>query len=706
MARLVRTYRRNDRQRATGRLRTCAISLSAAMVICAGSTSALAQFTKDARPDDASRGVPKTPTPEFAPAPPNKGQEGGKDGSDAATLPPDVPQFPVGAFVITYALDHPQLPGIEDLLLTEVTLSHAIDGYIAPRPGVPEETIVLGDVSLGPSGKFSVSALNAVTTALAKELNRQGVVGVTVATSEKEFGVDPETNKPKDLRKPGQIAVTLVVKVLLVKELRTIAFGERIPPERRINAEEHARILDNSPLAVFEGGEPQRYDLLRKDLLDEYVFRLNRHPGRRVDIAVSAADNAGAKPSDATDRPPDGLAVDLLVNENKTWLAYFQISNTGTRQTNIWRERFGFVENQVTDSDDVLSLDYITAGFDASHAFSASYERPVYGDWVRGKIFGQWNQYTASDVGQTNERFRGEGYTVGGELIANIFQDRELFVDGVVGLRYQELETTNEATANLRGSGKFLIPSFAVRLERQTESQTTTGSLGIDFNVSDAVGTGTQEFRQLGRQRPDADFATLNWDITHSMYLDQWIFGDSWKDTSEQGNPTLAHELVLGFRGQYAFENRLVPNFEQIAGGLFSVRGYPESVAAGDTVVVGSIEYRLHIPQAFGYDPEPGQLFGKPFRYQPQSPYGRADWDIIAKAFFDAGRTINSKIRNDIESDQTLLGTGVGFEFLFKRNFTVRVDWGVALNDIREADGTLNVKSGSNRFHILATLLF
>ena len=41
--------------------------------------------------------------------------------------------------------------------------------------------------------------------------------------------------------------------------------------------------------------------------------------------------------------------------------------------------------------------------------------------------------------------------------------------------------------------------------------------------------------------------------------------------------------------------SRLVPNEEMAVGGLYTVRGYPESITAGDTVINGTIEYRYHL---------------------------------------------------------------------------------------------------------------
>ena len=42
-------------------------------------------------------------------------------------------------------------------------------------------------------------------------------------------------------------------------------------------------------------------------------------------------------------------------------------------------------------------------------------------------------------------------------------------------------------------------------------------------------------------------------------------------------------EVALSVRGQYSFDDRLIPQNEDVAGGLYSVRGYEESETAGDT---------------------------------------------------------------------------------------------------------------------------
>ena len=43
---------------------------------------------------------------------------------------------------------------------------------------------------------------------------------------------------------------------------------------------------------------------------------------------------------------PGGVVLDYLVSEAKPWTVYAQASNTGTKETESWRERFGFIHNQ------------------------------------------------------------------------------------------------------------------------------------------------------------------------------------------------------------------------------------------------------------------------------------------------------------------------------------------------------------------------
>ena len=127
-------------------------------------------------------------------------------------------------------------------------------------------------------------------------------------------------------------------------------------------------------------------------------------------------------------------------------------------------------------------------------------------------------------------------------------------------------------------------------------------------------------------------------------------------------------------------------------------------------MIIGSAEYRFHLPRtamamserASPYYGKSPRIFGDTFRPVPPQPYGRPDWDLIPKAFIDVGHTINNQ-GQFFETDDTLVGAGLGLEFAYKQNVNLRVDWGVALKSVGEPE---SVKAGSNRFHISFTVLY
>jgi len=551
------------------------------------------------------------------------------------------------------------LPIAGGLLEEPVTLLKVQDGYVAPRPGFTTVSVVVSE-AVGQGAKFYESALRRIGESMVESMNRRGVIGVYVTVGLK-----------------GQEA-EMVIFTSRVTKVRTIAFGGRADEAERVDFSGHQAIRNGSPVRAELGA-----DILRKDALDEYIYRLNRHPGRAVDVAVSRG-NA-----------PSEVNLDYLVSENKPWLAYAQVSNTGTDTTREWRERFGFIHNQLTGHDDILALDYNTANFRYSHALMGSYEFPVIGDRVRLKLFGTYSDFTAEDVGLADEDYKGQDWSMGAELIWNVYQYKQLFVDVFGGARWRHIRVENDPAA-VQGDEDFFLPRIGARLERVTPRHITMATAFFEFNAPAISDSQQRQMEYLGRLNPDEQWVTFQWDFRHTLFMDEWfdyLFGAP--------KETLAHELTGSFRGQYAFDYRLIPNFEDVIGGMYTVRGYPESTASGDTALVASIEYGLHIPRLFNTQPTPKTIpyLNTPFRVAPQQPYGAADWDLVVRPFFDIGRTmVNDRL--PYENNETLMGTGIGLELALMRNFSMRCDYGIGLSD------TDQVKANSYRVHFCATLSF
>ncbi len=592
------------------------------------------------------------------------------------------PSFQISRFNLSYSAgDHPELPPLDEVLASaEASLTQTDAEYVAWRPDIESMTFRPADMSGDRAETFTAGAIQMVLEGVLKYLTDREFMAVQVVPAQGQL----DLNQGRDLRE-GRTELDLLIITGLVTQVRTLAAGDRIPLEEREDNKRHAFIRASSPFQPYEEGDEPRRDILKKDQLDDFLFRLSRHPGRRVDASLAPATETF------------GVSLDYLVSENKEILFYSQISNTGTEQTDEWRYRFGLFHNQLTGNDDLFNFEYITAGFDESHAVSGSYDARVFdSDYWRWRAYALWSQFIASEVGFADERFTGESWQVGGELVWNVFQDRQLFLDLVGGARYENIEVDNQIVG-LRGEEDFFLPYAGLRLQRHTEEARTDVSATIEWNVASVTDVDRRAINRLGRLFPDDDWTVLRWDVAQSFYLEP-LFRGFGADSSQP--PSLTHEIALRFRGQYAFENRLIPQEEQVAGGLYSVRGYPESVVVGDTVLLGTVEYRFHVSHAFGFEPNPGQFLGKPFRWRPQHAYGPADWDLILRGFLDIGHTINSEPFS-FEKNETLIGTGFGFELQYQSNLSIRVDWGFALEDVPG-----RVDSGSSEVHFAATIVY
>lgn len=608
-----------------------------------------------------------------------------------ATAKPDLDdgtRKKITEFVIRYDRENPGHPLAEEVLDAEVELVETPDGYIAPRADLPANVKVrLADVPGLSNQWFFDSALAQIAPAVVRRMQTLGLIGVFVIPDQSQ--IDVVDGVVVDKRPEGVTSLTLQVTTGVVTSLRTVGLGERLPEDQTVDNAIHQRIKDRSPVYPTVEGKPQ-HDLLQRDAIDDYVFRLNRHPGRRVDVAVAA---------DGTEQ--GGVAMDYVVTENRPWMLFAQLSNTGTisSRANL-RERFGFVHNQLTNNDDTFSVDYLTGNFEDPHAVTTSYEAPVFGsDRVRWKIFGSWYTYESGEVGLSGLDFEGDGWAVGAEIKANFYQDRDLFLDVVGGARWENINVDNK-TLSISADTNLFIPYAGLRLERVRQAEQTYASVIGEFNVPGISGTDDDDLNPLGRIDADDSWFTMNYDISHSFYLEPLF-------SKKNEASALANEISMYLRGQWTPDARLIPNAQGVIGGLYSVRGYPEALVAGDSTIVGTLEYRYHIPHGMAPSGKPGEFFGTPFRWVPQYTFGPVDWDLIAKVFVDAGAIFNNNTFDFEDESVTLVSAGVGLELALTRRFNARVDVGFPLKDYDDPAGNdSDVDVGDYEIHFVLTVVF
>ncbi len=612
------------------------------------------------------------------------------------------PLYQVGEIELIYATGHPAHPPLELLYSVDLALGNAGDGFVGPRMGGQNLWFTLRELPAGPPIEIYASGLRELAEQLVSELNALGLMGVYVAPHEQD--IQPDTGH--DLRPPGQTRLRLVIYTGRVRGLRTFAAGAG-GDQARVNDPEHERIRELSPVhagaptgvgaaAGVAGAGPDGDLILRREL-DEYLAYLNRHPGRRVDMNVTPS------------REPGGVYLDYLVAESKPWQVYAQVANTGTESTGEWRQRLGFSHYQLTGHDDVAHIDYVTGADGLGPEFNGdvqawfgSYDFPLWSSRrTRAGFNGSWSEYDASQLGFPDGTFTGSQWSVASELTATVMQREDLFVDALAGARWLDVEVKNFDLPS--ASDQFFVPYFGARVERLRDTSTFVASLGFERSLPGVAGSdlSSEEAQIFGRSDLDDDWFMATWDVLLSFYLEPLLWPRSWRNGRTHEGSTLAHELWFSLRGQDAFGYRLIPQVQRTLGGLYTVRGYDQSLVVGDSVWNLQSEYRLHIPRLL----RPGRpvvlpVFGA-FRQRPEVVFGRPDWDLIARVFYDAGHTHQSDAVPG-EEDQTLTSVGLGLELSLYRYIALRFDYGWALSDLN----AFQVERGDGEGWFSATLRY
>ncbi|MBM44187.1 MAG: hypothetical protein CMJ36_04140 [Phycisphaerae bacterium] len=590
--------------------------------------------------------------------------------------------YGVSTFGLKWNHSHPDLPSMDSLLSMPIALTRTPEGWIGPRPGHVVVTS-LGELNAAGGGTFWSSALGTISTNLSAKLIQDGLMGVFVTVDQSQISAAADS-LGQDLRQGWNLELDYIMTVGRISEVRTVAAGDRLDSDAGINNPVHQRIIDESPLKG--DSEDTQGDLLWRKQLEEYFLYLSRHPGRTVEASVAASSQ------------PGGVSLDFLVRENKPLTLIVELSNTGTSQEGYFRQRYGLYHSQLTGNDDTLSLTYLTSDFDRSNAFFGKYDARLPGtERMRWSLAGDWSQFVADEFGILTDAFEGDSWSVTGDVTANIVQNGSFFLDLVAGLRYQHLFVRNNLF-QVESSVECLLPIIMLEADHLGDWSNFNGTLGLEFNT---LGNSEEDLVLMGRFDPSENWARMNWSAVNWVFLEPLLNPAGWADPSTPESSTLAHELMLSFSGQYAFNSRLIPQFQGVLGGMYSVRGYPQSVAAGDSTLLAKAEYRFHVPRIFAIDPVPMEFLGDPFRAAPQHVYGRPDWDLMLCAFIDAGTTMQSH-RTFFESDETLIGTGVGFEILYKQNLRFRLDWGFPLKDLPAA----GVEVGDERVYVSGSIIF
>ena len=565
--------------------------------------------------------------------------------------------------------NNPRMPSEASLMSTPVTL-YKTDKSFSGSPdskGTPV-TLTLTELAVA-NGTLTDSARVVIQNAVVSAVNNSGIGGVACL-------VEPAA-KSDDKN---------VIKVVAtqISGVRTIASGVRAGDSgQAVNSDKHATIKKESP--INEG------DVMQKEVLEDYLYSLSRFPGRTVSAAVSN------EPSSAQ------VILDYYVQEKKIFDVYASVSNTGTTETSKYQERVGILATQLTNNDDILSIDYQNSNFSGTQNVNGYYDARIgtLKDF-RWRVTGQWGQYYSSDLGLAAEDFNGNNWGVQGDIIWTFLQKGNAFLDFDFGVKGWNAQTNNELFQSY-GDANFITLTGMLDAFATGDTWAIQGSFGGMYTTTNAD---QEQLDNLGRIDTSDSYFTMNGSVYGSIYLDP-LFDSSWK-TSKSVYKPLVHELFGSLRGQYAFDYRLTPLSQYTMGGLYTVRGFAQSITTGDNALVGTIEYRMHIPRMFSAAVPTGTFpsAAKPFRWVPDSGTGGApDWDLVFSTFFDGG-TVNNNNAYAFEANTPMYSAGVGLDLTILQNVALGVDWGWALNSIDNQSAGIEVDSGSSQFWFTATIVY
>lgn len=533
--------------------------------------------------------------------------------------------------------------------LQNVPFYLSFDGncFSAPEPNIEAQEWTLEQLNhIEGNYCYTPDAIRKISEALVSYLNSKGIGGVYV------YG------------KPQDGAIVFHIHAARVSKINTV--NRRY--EEPINHPSDQRILKKCPLKDTED------ELLYHTELENYLAYMNRHPNRRIDAQIYTFDE------------PDLVGIDLLISENKPWRVYFNASNTDPNALGKWQESAGFMHTQVSGRDDILKVDASTDNFDSFYTVYGLYDAPFFNvNRMRWSLNAMTTRYSSAEYGFSKNAFIGNQTGTNLQLKKTVYQDCTFFADFFAGVNYLYIRTHN----HLVGEEGFGIQSFAspiigMNFEKFQNAFRLFASIQAQGSPDGFLASNRNDLVLMGRMNPSKSWAILNSQFFVAFYLNKY---------------RLVHEFLLSAQGQYAFNERLIPQLKSIVGGISTVRGYPQALTSGDSTAVGRFEYLFHFPNSLGIEQNPRTLFGQPFRFKPQYPGGRADWDLVFRAFVDAARVINNQIETP-EQDDTLVGAGLGLEFVLKQNFILRGDWGHALTD------AINVTAGHNQFYFVGTVAY
>ena len=542
--------------------------------------------------------------------------------------------YPVSRIVFEYgnaSSDLPDLKLLENAFFApnkgvrEFQLSQFVEGFSSP--------LELTDDSLFRLGEIGVHFLK-----------ENGFEGIVALPSPKL--IDPLSGE--DLRAAGDHVLIIQLWVSVLNEVEVELSGlkgrEKLRLEKNIQKQLMLNAFENKPIqSVF-------FDAINNEI---------KHSSRSNKVILTATESPGR--------------VNALVRSSRKKSEKFSFSalNAGSPSTGKWLFNAEVNNDQLSGNDDRIQLATTVSNTGERHSLRGSYYLPFMAGEKLGVGIGLgYSAYDASTFAVTTLDFEGENLYGDIALSTNnsFLSGDRLSLKAEIGLKAENVKSFSSLSGSVDTS--MLTPRLSMSLNYSGDTriaQTSFSLFGNVLNINDA------DLVSLGGIDVNEQYARIV--ITHSeMFLLGKLLAPSTKYLSRH---------LLSFRLQVSqglSKNRHLPHHQFITGGTGSVRGYPESPAAGDNGIRGSFEYRF-----------PFLILDNPTGDFPlvwtMAPF--IDW---------ANTSVNQPM--PWESDQTLLSAGLSIFLPLPYGIYASVDFAKPLRELVVAgmpmDGT---RSNDYRIH-------
>lgn len=382
--------------------------------------------------------------------------------------------------------------------------------------------------------------------------------------------------------------------------------------------------------------------------------------------------------------------------QSAPWQFSLEVNNTGFDDAEEVREVVAIQKTGWLGEYDYLALDYESDGFDEYHSASFQYDSdPLFNQWFINAE-GFYSQENFDHPG-TSQEANDITWGMGLYWLEMKFSAHWSWQWGIGG-RWQTIDSEVARIFENQGKNDYFLPGLKFQFQNIAEGfSDVKGFILFEWNQPSIANTKALERNLLVPVVVDSQVrvvdAQAQVDLPQRFKLIQAEYSYLYHFSNNHKN-RLLQQFKWRASGFYGFGDALLPHFQRSVGGLYSVRGYDEQVASGDTVIELSAEYRFSplLLQSFAATVKPwitcfvdwADIHRNKVRVQVQSLNG----------------LINTQRETSAES-MHLYSFGLGLDINYQNQSIFYIAWARAL-----ADDGVSTEKGDHQVHAYLRFYF